>query len=130
MKVTSLSHEKNILAFDSDCGPCKRFSRIVDFLDRHERIDFMPLAIADNKGLLDKIPEHLRYKSFHLILPDGEVKSATEGVLQLIAILPMGSIISPIVNHFPGGKRLVRFIYNQAAKLRKNGSCSIDGNRK
>ena len=47
---------KYILAYDVDCGPCTRFRRIVDILDKYEKIDFISLTKADQEGLLDKIP--------------------------------------------------------------------------
>jgi predicted DCC family thiol-disulfide oxidoreductase YuxK len=99
---------KFILAYDADCGPCTRFRYIVDILDKYEKIDFNSLTKAYQEGLLDKIPIHQRYKSFHLIFSKGETKSGSEALLELIAILPGGNIISPIINNFPGGKEAVR----------------------
>ena len=116
-----------ILAYDADCGPCTRFPHIVDSLDRNEKIDFISLTIADQQGMLDRISAPLRYRSFHLISPTGEAKSGSEALLDLIAmILPGGKIISPIINHLPGGKLIVRFIYNRFSKLHDRGSCSIN----
>jgi predicted DCC family thiol-disulfide oxidoreductase YuxK len=117
---------KYILAYDADCGPCTRFRHIVDILDQYEKIDFISLTKADQEGLLDKIPVHQRYKSFHLIFPKGETKSASEALLELIAILPGGSIISPIINNSPGGKEAVRFIYERFSRLHDIGSCNIN----
>src|SRR5213594_1490543 len=84
---------KYILAYDADCGPCTRFAHIVNSLDKHEKIDFIPLAVADQQGLLDGISAPLRYRSFHLISPNGEAKSGSEALLELIDILPGGKII-------------------------------------
>jgi predicted DCC family thiol-disulfide oxidoreductase YuxK len=120
------SSSKYILAYDAICGPYTKFKRIVDILDKYERIDFISLTKADQEGLLDKIPVHQRYKSFHLILPKGDAKSGSEALLELIAILPGGKIISPIVNCFPGGKKAVRFIYKRFSRLHDRGSCSIN----
>ena len=53
---------------------------IVDILDKYERIDFISLTKAEQEGLLDKIPVHQRYKSFHLIFPKGDAKSGSEGL--------------------------------------------------
>jgi len=118
-----------ILAYDADCGPCTRFAHIVDRLDRNKRIDFTSLTVADQLGMLDRISAPLRYRSFHLISPTGEAKSGSEALLDLIAIiLPGGKIISPIINHLPGGKLIVRFIYNRFSKLHDRGSCHIGNN--
>jgi predicted DCC family thiol-disulfide oxidoreductase YuxK len=78
------------------------------------------------QGLLDKISVPLRYKSFHLIFPDGETKSGSDALLELSAILPGGKIISPIINYFPGCKSIVRFIYNKLSTLHNRGSCHIN----
>ena len=115
-----------ILAYDADCGSCTRFMHVVDFLDKYEKIDFISLTRADQQGLLDKISAPLRYKSFHLIFPDGETKSGSEALLDLITILPLGRVISLIINYFPGGKQIMRFIYNRFSRLHDMGSCHIN----
>ena len=115
-----------ILAYDADCGPCTRFRHIVDILDKYEKIEFISLTKADQEGLLDEIPAHKRYLSFHLIFPNGDAKSGSEALLELIVILPRGKIISPIINYFPGGKKAVGFIYKRFSRLHDRGSCSIN----
>jgi predicted DCC family thiol-disulfide oxidoreductase YuxK len=122
------SSSKYILAYDADCGPCTRFRNIVDILDKYEKIDFMPLTEADQKGLLDMIPAPLRYNSFHLIAPNGEPKSGSEALLELIVILPGGKMISSTINCFPGGKHIVRFIYQRFSRLHDRSSCRINNN--
>jgi predicted DCC family thiol-disulfide oxidoreductase YuxK len=122
------SSSKYILAYDADCGPCTRFAHVVDILDKYEKIDFISLIIADQQGLLDRISATLRYRSFHLISPNGETKSGSDALLELIAILPGGKIISPIINYFPGGKLTVRFIYYRFSRLHDSASCRI-GNK-
>jgi predicted DCC family thiol-disulfide oxidoreductase YuxK len=57
------SSSKYILAYDANCGPCTKFKRIVDILDKYERIDFISLTKADQEGLLGSIPVRQRYKS-------------------------------------------------------------------
>jgi predicted DCC family thiol-disulfide oxidoreductase YuxK len=120
------SSSKYILPDDANCGPCTKFKRIVEILDKYEKIDFISLTKADQEGLLDKFPAHQRYKSFHLIFPKGDAKSGSEALLELIAILPGGKIISPIINYFPGGKEAVGFIYKRFSRLHDRGSCSIN----
>ena len=123
------SSSRYILAYDADCGPCTRFAHVVDILDKYEKIDFISLTIADQQGLLDRISAPLRYKSFHLLSPTGESKSGSDALPELIAmILPGGKIISSMINYFPGGKLIVRFIYNRFSKLHGMGSCHIDNN--
>jgi len=82
------SSSKYVLAYDADCGPCTKFKRIVDILDKYEKIDFISLTKADEEGLPHNIPVRQRYKSFHLIFPKGEAKSGSEALLELIARKP------------------------------------------
>ena len=99
-------------------------------LDIYHKIDFVSLTKADQKGLLDKIPASMRYISFHLICQNGEVKSGSDGLINLLAILPGGRIIfSPIINYFPGAKQIVHFIYTKASKLHDRGSCRVSYNQ-
>ena len=126
---TGSSSSTDILAYDANCGPWTRFRHIVDILDKYEKIDFISLTKADQEGLLDKIPVHQRYESFHLIFHKGETKSGSEALLELILILLGGKIISPIINYFPGGKKVVRFIYKRFSRLHDKSSCSINNSR-
>jgi predicted DCC family thiol-disulfide oxidoreductase YuxK len=126
MQAESIS-SRYILAYDADCGPCTRFRHAVDIFDIYQKIDFISLIEADQKGLLDRIPPSMRYKSFHLIFPNREeVKSGSDALIKLIAILPGGSLIFPIINHFPGGKQIVHFIYTRFSRLHDGASCSIN----
>jgi predicted DCC family thiol-disulfide oxidoreductase YuxK len=88
----------------------------VAILDKYEKIDFISLTKADQECLLDKVPIHQRFKSFYLIFPKGETKSGSDALPELIAILPGGKIISPIINNFPGGKKAVQFIYKRFSR--------------
>jgi len=130
MQAESLS-SRYILAYDADCGPCTRFRHAVDIFDIYQKIDFISLTEADRKGLLDKIAAPMRYKSFHLIFPDREeVKSGSDALIKLIAILPGGRVISPIINYLPGAKQIVHSIYTKFSRLHDTGSCSINNNGK
>jgi predicted DCC family thiol-disulfide oxidoreductase YuxK len=60
------SLSRYILAYDADCGPCTRFARVVDSLDKSGIIEFISLSIADQKGLLDRISPS--YVTSHSIL--------------------------------------------------------------
>jgi predicted DCC family thiol-disulfide oxidoreductase YuxK len=57
------SPSKYILAYDADCGPCTRFARVVNSLDKYKKIGFMLLTIADQEGLLDRIPVTIRFRA-------------------------------------------------------------------
>ncbi len=122
------SSSRYILVYDADCGPCTRFAHVVDILDKEEKIDFISLVKADERGLLDNVPTPLRYKSFHLIAGKVEIKSGSEALLELIRILPGGKVIFPLINYFPAGKQIVGYTYNRFSRLHDTGSCNTNHN--
>jgi predicted DCC family thiol-disulfide oxidoreductase YuxK len=70
-----------IIAYDVECIPSSRFKHIVDLLDIYEIIDFISLKEADKSGLLDQVPQSIRFKSFHLLNPSGDIKSGPDALL-------------------------------------------------
>jgi predicted DCC family thiol-disulfide oxidoreductase YuxK len=117
-----------LMAYDADCGPCTQFKRLVNFLDIYHAIDFIHLADADKLGLLNTISEPLRFKSFHLISPDGDIHSGSEALYDLIALFPLGGHLSKLIVLLPGGKRVIRFLYNTFSKLHDSSVCHLDYN--
>lgn len=123
-----LSLAKYLMAYDADCGPCTSFKRLVDFLDVYHVIDFMSLIDADKLGLLDSIPKSMRFNSFHLISPAGDIRSGSEALYDLIALFPLGSYMSKLLVLIPGGKRMTRFLYDTFSKLHNSSSCRLSHN--
>jgi predicted DCC family thiol-disulfide oxidoreductase YuxK len=113
----------HILAYDVDCGPCTRFKRIVELLDARHRIDFLSLHKADKLGLLKGIPHPMRYTSFHLICPDGEILSGADGLVRLVAILPLGNQISKLIVLTPGGEWMIKLLYKTFSRLHNSATC-------
>ena len=119
-----------LLAYDADCGPCVRFKRLVDFLDVYHTMDFLSLTDANEHGLLNRIPESLRFESFHLISTNGTIQSGSDALLDLIGLLPLGSPISKIITFFPGGKQIIKLFYDTFSSLHNASSCHLKGNMK
>ena len=112
----------HLLAYDVDCGPCRRFKEIVDFMDPKERIAFLSLNEADDLGLLERVPRPKRHTSFHLIFSDGGVKSGAEAIPSVIRLFPMGVLFSKGLLA-PGGRRMVAGVYSIFSRLHDSGSC-------
>jgi len=70
-----------IIAYYADCVPYSRFKHIVDLLDIYKIIDFISLKEADKSGLLDQVLQSIRFKSFHLLNPSGDIKSGPDALL-------------------------------------------------
>jgi predicted DCC family thiol-disulfide oxidoreductase YuxK len=115
-----------ILAYDSGCGPCRRFKIVVDFFDVSHQIDFVSLTDADNFGLLNKIPQPQRYKSFHLIFPNGDIQSGAQALLDVISIFPFGHRISKLLMLIPGYKGVIIFLYSALSRSHDRGSCELN----
>jgi predicted DCC family thiol-disulfide oxidoreductase YuxK len=119
----------HVLVYDADCGPCRRFKHFVDFLDMDNQIDFVPLEQAENLGLLNRIPQDLRYKSFHLISPTGYIQSGSEALLSLIDLFPLGHNISKLILLAPGGKRIIMSIYSTFSRFHDRSSCNLQSEK-
>jgi len=116
------------LAYDEDCGPCTKFKRAIEFFDAHDAIDFVSLVQANELGLLDAIPERLRFRSFHLIAPTGRAESGANALRGLIRLLPSGWLASEFIFSTPSGRRLVTFAYSSLSRLHDRGSCGPEAN--
>jgi predicted DCC family thiol-disulfide oxidoreductase YuxK len=114
-----------VMVYDADCGPCTRFKDVISILDRHKRIDFIPLIEADRVGFLNQIPQSLRFKSFHLITHGGEIRSGEDALIDLIELLPIGRTISKIIISIPYGIQIIKFIYSKFSRLHDSSSCRV-----
>lgn len=123
--IMELDLSDYIMVYDADCGPCRRFKHFVDFLDIDNQIDFVPLTQAEEFGLLNRIPQYLRYKSFHLISPTGDIHSGAEAIPHLINLFPLGHYISKLIVLTPGGKRIMTSIYSTFSRFHDCSSCNL-----
>ena len=122
-RVLRTAMRRTILAYDADCGPCARFKQAVDFLDTRRRLEFMGLAEADSARVLDGVPPSRRHRSFHLVVPDGEVLSGAEAIPALVSLMPGGRLFSRLLVSVPKGPRAVGFVYGVFSRLHDDGSC-------
>ena len=111
------------LVYDSGCGTCTRFRRIVEFLDANNKLDYVPLIEADELGMLSAIPLPRRHRSFHLVASDGDILSGSEAVPRLIELLPSGRLLAAFLTS-PIGNRVIRLIYTNVSRLHDSGSCT------
>ncbi|MDE1858807.1 MAG: DUF393 domain-containing protein [Thaumarchaeota archaeon] len=113
-----------VLAYDSDCGPCTRFRRAVEFLDSRKALTYLGLDQAEAAGLLNHIPQNRRHRSFHLVASDGRVWSGAEALAPLASQLPGGRPFSFIVGTDPLAYRCAAFVYSTFSRLHDGGSCA------
>jgi predicted DCC family thiol-disulfide oxidoreductase YuxK len=100
-----------ILLYDSDCGFCRWSLGKVLAWDRRGRIRPVSLQSKEAEQLLDGMPEERRFGSWHLVEPDGELRSAGAGIAPLLRRLPGGGPLAAIAARTPGAmERGYRFI--------------------
>jgi predicted DCC family thiol-disulfide oxidoreductase YuxK len=114
-----------VLLYDADCGMCTKFRNTVDFLDSYRNIGFMSIDRAEQIGMLDALPDALRHRSFHIVLPDKRVESGSEALPTLIRLLPSGRLISKMVKSAPIGRWMLGFLYSAVARRHEAGLCKL-----
>jgi predicted DCC family thiol-disulfide oxidoreductase YuxK len=89
---------KPVILYDADCGFC-RWS-LAKLLAWDRRRALRPVALqsrAEADRLLAGMDAHARMASWHLVLPDGTVRSA-------------GAAFAPLLRLLPGGRPLARLV--------------------
>lgn len=87
--------ERYVLLYDSDCGFCVWALSKLLVWDRRARL--RPVALQDPEAdrLLGPIVPEEKMGSWHLVAPDGEVRSAGSGIAPLLRLLPGGAALAP-----------------------------------
>jgi predicted DCC family thiol-disulfide oxidoreductase YuxK len=83
--VTSL--RRPVLLYDSGCRVCRFTARLVERLDRGERLAFLPLEAEEAASLLEPLPEPERMASWRLARPDGTLVGRGAGAPALLRAL-------------------------------------------
>jgi predicted DCC family thiol-disulfide oxidoreductase YuxK len=99
------------ILYDEDCGLCRAILGALLAWDRDRELRPVPLQSEEADRLLAGMPEDRRMASWHLIGPDGEVRSAGAGLGPLLRRLPGGRPLARLAERFPAaaerGYRLV-----------------------
>ena len=112
-----------IVAYDARCGYCSDFRKLLDFMDPNGHLGFVSLAVAEDSGILADVHPSLRFRSSHLVLPDGRIASGATAPPALVGLLPAGKLNSKVLECVPFGIRLLRFVYSALSRLHETGSC-------
>jgi len=90
-----------VLLYDSDCGFCRWSLGKVLAWDRRGRLRPVSLQSKEAKELLAGMSEAERMGSWHLVGPDGELRSAGAGIAPLLRLLPGGSPLAAVAARMP-----------------------------
>jgi predicted DCC family thiol-disulfide oxidoreductase YuxK len=93
------------ILYDRDCGLCRSSLALVLAWDRNHRL--RPVALQDPEAdrLLAALSPEERMASWHLVRPDGTVRSAGDAFESLFELLPAGGTPAAMARRFPGAAR-------------------------
>jgi predicted DCC family thiol-disulfide oxidoreductase YuxK len=89
------------LLYDADCGFCRVSVALVLAWDRRRRLRPVALQSEEAGELLAPMPEQERMASWHLIQPNGTVRSAGAAFPPLLRELPGGTALAALAERFP-----------------------------
>ncbi|MHB8566280.1 MAG: thiol-disulfide oxidoreductase DCC family protein [Nitrososphaerales archaeon] len=118
------------LLYDSTCGSCSRFVRVIKKFDRKDKIE--PVSLYSGLAFKlagSRLTKEELHASFHLIVRDplagDQIFSEGSGLVHLLPYLPGGNLVFPIVRRFGPTRALASLFYDRIAKLRdRSGSCA------
>jgi predicted DCC family thiol-disulfide oxidoreductase YuxK len=94
------SHQA-LLLYDADCGLCRWSLAKLLALDRARRLRAVALQDPEADRLLASISDEERMRSWHLVTPGGEVRSAGAAFAPLFELLPAGRPLATLARRFP-----------------------------
>lgn len=116
-------NEQAVLFYDANCPFCRwSMAKILQW-DRQGRI--RPVALQDPEAdrLLPDMDEETRMKSWHLVTPDGRVRSAGAAAPSLFRLLPGGQPVATIASTFPRTtQRAYRWVSEHRDRLARLGA--------
>jgi|GEM_PF-3347671 predicted DCC family thiol-disulfide oxidoreductase YuxK len=117
------------LLYDTNCGSCKRFMKIVRLLDFSRKL--IPVALQDQLSLelvSGKLTSEEMFCSFHLVQVmnsgQNQVLSAGDALVQLLEYFPFGGRITSMMQRVKISRSLVSWTYLQASRIR-TASCKL-----
>ena len=119
-----------IVLYDEDCGFCRWSLDKLLAWDRRHALRSVSIQSAQGHELLADIPEERHLDSFHLVSPDGSVRSAGAAMGPLAQLLPGGRPLAAVFRAFPRlTERAYRVVANNrnrlARLLRIDASCHV-----
>jgi len=121
---------QTFLLYDSNCGPCTSFMKIVTGLDFRKKITPISIHGIQAENIVRGFLSTSRLKSsFHVVEISNsgtEVYSAGDGLVRLASYAPAGSLNYTIISRAKPLRQLLRWFYFQATRLRTaSKSCSL-----
>jgi predicted DCC family thiol-disulfide oxidoreductase YuxK len=100
--MDGMTRGRVVLIYDEDCGFCRwSVDRILAW-DREHRLRPLALQTGEADELLRGMPPERRRASWHLVTPDGIVRSGGAGAAPLLRELPGGGPMARVARTLPG----------------------------
>jgi predicted DCC family thiol-disulfide oxidoreductase YuxK len=92
---------RSVVLYDADCGLCRWATDRIVRWDRKGRLRAVPLQASEADRLLGSMDPARRTTSWHLVSPDGVVRSAGAAVPPLLRLLPGGRPLAAAAERLP-----------------------------
>jgi predicted DCC family thiol-disulfide oxidoreductase YuxK len=96
-----VTRDVHTILFDGNCGFCRWSLALILCWDRRHLLRPVSLQDVEADRLLADIPEAQRMRSWHLVLPNGVVRSAGSAAGPLFRLLPGGKSLASLFERFP-----------------------------
>jgi predicted DCC family thiol-disulfide oxidoreductase YuxK len=96
-----LKTERPVVLYDTDCGFCRWSLAKLLAWDRHRRLRPVAIQSAEGQRLLADLSEAKRLSSWHLVAPEGRLRSAGAAAAPLLRTLPGGAPLAALLERFP-----------------------------
>ena len=107
--------DRAVVLYDEDCDFCRWATAKLLAWDRGGRLRAVALQHPEAERLLPGMDRERRMASWHLMTPDGRVRSAGRAVAPLLRLLPGGAPLAAIADGFP---RTTDRLYDWTARHR------------
>lgn len=119
-----------LVIYDEDCGFCRWSAERLRVWDRRGALRFVPLGSREAAEVLRDVPADERSMSWHLVEPDGRVRSAGGAVAPLLRRLPGGSVPASLADAAPvTTERVYAFVArhrDELGRLLGRSACAVD----
>jgi predicted DCC family thiol-disulfide oxidoreductase YuxK len=116
--MDAVTEGRTTLIYDDDCGFCRWAVERILAWDRAHRVRPLALRTDEADHLLAHLPIERRRASWHLVTPDGAVRSGGAGAAPLLRRLPGGALLARAAETMPGPTdALYRLVARHRASL-------------
>ena len=107
------------LVFDDACDLCQRLCRTVQQADHRHRLHAVTFGDPLAAKLLAALPPEQWRNTFHLVFPDGTLKSGDAAMPEIVRLLPFGRPLAWLMTVSVVGRPLVSLAYRRLARAHR-----------